>query len=188
MLRVLGVFGQKRPCVCTRLQCTAWAASSFDRLASNCVCTRELCPWHLFLNGLFFCSVFHKLEETRVQLEDTLGPIVFTKTYRMIQAWREADDDDDSDARRKDIEQILETKQNTQSFPKLLHLVVSDATHYEINTSDEMDRTLSDDDDFIFNNLDDSESLSMENVVTEDGDADIEGATPVTTVCFHLLF
>ena len=128
-------------------------------------------------------SVFHKLEEARVKLEDALGPLVFTKTYRLIQAWREADDDDDSDARRKEIEQLLETKQSTAVFPKLLHLVVSDATHYDANAAESVCVDDEDDEDIVLDDLDDSESLAQETAATEDGDADIEGAgaTPVST-------
>jgi hypothetical protein len=34
-------------------------------------------------------TVFQELEETRVRLEDHLGPDVFVQAYRMIEAWRE---------------------------------------------------------------------------------------------------
>ena len=34
-------------------------------------------------------SIFHQLEEKRVQLEDILGPFVFVRAYRMIEAWQE---------------------------------------------------------------------------------------------------
>lgn len=117
-----------------------------------------------------------------MQLEDKLGPLVFTKTYRLIQAWREADDDDDSDARRIEIEQLLETKQSKASFPKIVQLVVADATHYEMTTADDIEDNI-EHNDTIIHDLHNSEVVdnAQYQVATEDGDADIEGVTPVST-------
>ena len=77
-------------------------------------------------------TVFHKLEETRARLEDELGAMAFVQAYRMIQQWREADDDEeDSAARKAEIEHLLESKNAVESFQQLLHLVIKDSMHYE---------------------------------------------------------
>eukprot|EP00039_Didymoeca_costata_P002695 m.61962 g.61962 ORF g.61962 m.61962 type:complete len:1230 (-) comp11469_c0_seq2:108-3797(-) len=82
-------------------------------------------------------SVFHRLEETRAELEDKLGPVVFVQTYKKIQAWREDDDDDEaSEQRRTEIENLLETQHASKLFQQLLHLVISDATHFETGVAE----------------------------------------------------
>eukprot|EP00038_Savillea_parva_P001954 m.108788 g.108788 ORF g.108788 m.108788 type:complete len:1252 (+) comp10671_c0_seq2:92-3847(+) len=78
-------------------------------------------------------TVFQELEETRVRLEDQLGPKVFVQAYRMIEAWREDEDDvtEDSQRRRAEIEALLGTKNAQHEFHSLLQLVVRDSSHYD---------------------------------------------------------
>jgi len=90
-------------------------------------------------------SIFEKLEDTRCRLEDELGPLAFVQAYRMIQSWREAEDDegegegDGSEARREEIERLLESKNAGQHFQELLKLVVSDSAHYEKDADTDAD-------------------------------------------------
>eukprot|EP00035_Acanthoeca_spectabilis_P022965 m.446878 g.446878 ORF g.446878 m.446878 type:complete len:1080 (+) comp19435_c0_seq1:1575-4814(+) len=78
-------------------------------------------------------TVFQELEETRVRLEDQLGPKVFVQAYRMIEAWREDEDDvtEDSNRRRAEIDTLLGTKDAQHEFHNLLQLVVRDSSHYD---------------------------------------------------------
>jgi NIMA (never in mitosis gene a)-related kinase len=108
-------------------------------------------------------TVFHKLEETRARLEDELGALAFVRAYRMIQAWREADDEEeDSNARRLEIEQLLESKNAEHSFQELLHLVIKDSTHYENDADTEEEEE------------EDGANISLSSIDGEgDGEADV---------------
>jgi len=78
-------------------------------------------------------TVFQELEELRCRLEDQLGPKVLLQSYRMIEAWREDEDDHDGDSKRRlaEIMALLRTKDAEGEFNSLLQLVVRDSSHYD---------------------------------------------------------
>ncbi|CAH1267417.1 NEK1 [Branchiostoma lanceolatum] len=76
-------------------------------------------------------SVFSRLEETRMRLEDELGPDVFIKAYKAIQAFHE-DEDENMDEGPKVVGQIL-GKEKEFLYPKILQLVMADGAYCEDN-------------------------------------------------------
>ena len=79
-------------------------------------------------------SVFLQLEEMRVQLEDELGMDTFIKAYRRIEAWREAELDDERE--RSEIIQLLGSGEDAGlRFQQLLRLVVRDDAHFQNDAS-----------------------------------------------------
>ncbi|XP_066288033.1 serine/threonine-protein kinase Nek1-like isoform X2 [Branchiostoma lanceolatum] len=74
-------------------------------------------------------SVFSRLEETRMRLEDELGPDVFIKAYKAIQAFHE-DEDENMDEGPKVVGQIL-GKEKEFLYPKILQLVMADGAYCE---------------------------------------------------------
>ncbi|XP_019621504.1 PREDICTED: serine/threonine-protein kinase Nek1-like isoform X1 [Branchiostoma belcheri] len=76
-------------------------------------------------------SVFSRLEETRMRLEDELGPDVFIKAYKAIQAFHE-DEDENMDDGPKVVGQIL-GKEKEYLYPKILQLVMADGAYCEDN-------------------------------------------------------
>ncbi|XP_035680684.1 serine/threonine-protein kinase Nek1-like isoform X2 [Branchiostoma floridae] len=74
-------------------------------------------------------SVFSRLEETRMRLEDELGPDVFIKAYKAIQAFHE-DEDENMVEGPKVVGQIL-GKEKEHLYPKILQLVMADGAYCE---------------------------------------------------------
>merc|ERR1712086_1115226 len=104
--------------------------------------------------------------------------MAFVQAYRMIQQWREADDDEeDSAARKAEIEHLLESKNAVESFQQLLHLVIKDSMHYEndVDTDDEDEESgnITADEDSVNVSLDDGPEADA---VADAGEA--SGSTP----------
>ena len=78
-------------------------------------------------------TVFMELEATRARLEEELGMAVFIKAYRMVEAWQEAEVDDET--QRLEIEKLLGDADEVQSvrsnFQALLRLVIRDTSHFD---------------------------------------------------------
>lgn len=80
-------------------------------------------------------SIFERLEKTRIDLEEELGPVVLCRAYRLVQAWQEEEDNDDIQ-QRNEILALLRTKSTNAELKmqQLIQLVVRDANHFN-NTS-----------------------------------------------------
>ena len=84
-------------------------------------------------------SVFQRLEKTRAFLEQTLGEDVFFEAYRLLRDLQESDDDDvTSEAATKARIDSLLAGEHQKHYQTLLHLVISDCTHFEANRSSEV--------------------------------------------------
>ena len=77
-------------------------------------------------------SVFQRLEKTRAHLEQALGEDVFFEAYQLLRTLQEGTDDDPEmeTATKARIDALL-AGDRQKHYQTLLHLVVSDCTHFE---------------------------------------------------------
>lgn len=76
-------------------------------------------------------SLFHRLEESRLMLEQELGFDKFLRVYRYLQAVQENEDDSAEIESTSEISELLGDKEHL--YPKILYLVIADSAYSEDN-------------------------------------------------------
>jgi len=76
-------------------------------------------------------SLFHRLEESRLLLEQELGFDKFLRVYKYLQAVQENEDDSAEITTTGEISELLGDKEHL--YPKILYLVIADSAYSEDN-------------------------------------------------------